>query len=81
MATILTDRSLDFDNLSALIHPRLACLSLVEALRKKGCEVVTNGKNQGKVIWATGVHDLDRISHQLEKILEMESKVKRHYLN
>ena len=56
-----------FDNLSALIHPRLACLSLAEALRKKGCEVVTNGKNQGKVIWATGVHDLDRISHQLEK--------------
>ena len=56
-----------FDNLSALIHPRLACLSLAQALKKKGCEFLLEGKNQGKVIWATGVHDLSRISQKFEK--------------
>lgn len=56
-----------FDNLSALIHPRLACLSLAQALNKKGCEFLLEGKNQGKVIWATGVHDLSRISQKFEK--------------
>ena len=56
-----------FDNLSALIHPRLACLSLAKALNKKGCEFLLEGKNQGKVIWATGVHDLSRISQKFGK--------------
>ena len=56
-----------FDTLSALIHPKLACLSLAKALNKKGCEFLLEGKNQGKVIWATGVHDLSRISQNLEK--------------
>ena len=56
-----------FDTLSAIIHPRLACLSLAKALKKNGCEFLLEGKNQGKVIWATGIHDLRRISKRLEK--------------
>ena len=40
-----------FDTLSAIIHPRLACLSLAQALRNKGCEFLLKGKNQGKVVW------------------------------
>ena len=54
-----------FDTLSAIIHPRLACLSLAQALKNEGCEFLLEGKNQGKVVWATGVHDLSRISKKL----------------
>ena len=54
-----------FDTLSAIIHPRLACLSLAQALKNKGCEFLLKGKNQGKVVWATGFHDLSRISKKL----------------
>ena len=54
-----------FDTLSAIIHPKLACLSLAQALKNKGCEFLLEGKNQGKVVWATGVHDLSRISKKL----------------
>ena len=55
-----------FDTLSAIIQPRLACLSLAQALKNKGCKFLIEGKNQGKVIWATGVHDLSRISRKLD---------------
>ena len=55
-----------FDTLSAIIQPRLACLSLAQALKNKGCKFLLEGKNQGKVIWATGVHDLSRISRKLD---------------
>ena len=56
-----------FDTLSAIIYPKLACLSLAQALKNKGCEFLLDGKNLGKVIWATGIHDLNRISIKLEK--------------
>ena len=36
-------------------------------MKKNGCEFLLEGKNQGKVIWATGIHDLRRISKKLEK--------------
>ena len=55
-----------FDTLSAIIQPRLACLSLAQALKNKGCKFLLEGKNEGKVIWATGVHDLSRISRKLD---------------
>ena len=43
----------------------MACLSLAQALKNKGCEFLLVGKNQGIVVWATGVHDLSRISKKL----------------
>jgi len=46
------------DTLSALIHPRLACAALVQALRAKGVHVTAKGADRGQVLWATGVAGL-----------------------
>ena len=53
-----------FDNLSARINPRDACFSLARAIEKHGGLFETEPiKNlNAKTVWATGVHDLDRIS-------------------
>lgn len=47
------------DTLSALVHPRRACASLVAALAVKGVEVLNDAPEQGKVLWATGVAGLE----------------------
>lgn len=52
-----------YDTLSARINPRAACTSLARALDLHGCPILRDGPDQGTVIWATGVHDLTRISH------------------
>lgn len=52
------------DTLSARMHPRLACASLVKALQNKGVEVVANGQDRGAVIWATGYRGLYDLSAQ-----------------
>ena len=51
-----------FDDLSARINPHAACLALAEALRRLGASISTEGPDQGRVLWASGVHDLARIS-------------------
>lgn len=46
------------DTLSALIHPRHACVALVRALHSRGVDVVPEAPEQGHTLWATGVAGL-----------------------
>lgn len=50
------------DTLSARLHPRQACDALTAALRARGVSISRDGPDQGRVLWATGAQDLDRIS-------------------
>jgi len=50
------------DSLSARINPRAALAALVAAIRAKGGEVVSDGAEQGAVLWATGVAGLVDLS-------------------
>jgi glycine oxidase len=51
------------DTLSARLHPRLALAALAAALRARGGEVVIGeGREEGPVIWATGVDGLAALS-------------------
>ncbi|WP_104018706.1 NAD(P)/FAD-dependent oxidoreductase [Roseovarius nitratireducens] len=51
------------DTLSARLHPRRACEALVAALRERGAEMVREGPQEGRVLWATGVAGLEELSH------------------
>ena len=51
-----------FDTLTGRINPKAACLSLASALTKSGVNITEDGPDQGRCLWATGVHDIDRIS-------------------
>ncbi|MBV2360145.1 FAD-binding oxidoreductase [Thalassococcus sp. CAU 1522] len=53
------------DTLSARMHPRRACASLVAALQARGVEVVPDAEDRGAVIWATGWHGLRDLSADL----------------
>ncbi|THF70306.1 MAG: FAD-binding oxidoreductase [Sulfitobacter sp. SK025] len=46
------------DSLSGLIHPKGACMALVQALAVKGVRVDAEGPDLGQVLWATGVAGL-----------------------
>jgi glycine/D-amino acid oxidase-like deaminating enzyme len=50
------------DTLSARLHPRRACAALVAALRATGAEVVAEGHEAGRVLWATGVAGLQELN-------------------
>ncbi|PIE14035.1 MAG: FAD-dependent oxidoreductase [Rhodobacterales bacterium] len=50
------------DTLSARMHPRMAGRALAAAITARGGEIVEQAPDEGRVIWATGVADLDRIS-------------------
>jgi len=50
------------DTLSARLHPRRACDALVAALHERGAEVLRDGAQQGRVVWATGVAGLEELS-------------------
>ena len=50
------------DTLSARMHPRQACAALVAALAAKGAKLETEGDPEGRIVWATGVTDLNNIS-------------------
>ncbi len=50
------------DTLSARIFPRQACKALAKAISARGGQLVQSGADEGKTIWATGVHDLERMS-------------------
>ena len=51
-----------YDTLSARMHPRQACTALAAAITASGGEVVTDGLQQGAVIWATGVAGLEELN-------------------
>ncbi|WP_297773694.1 FAD-dependent oxidoreductase [uncultured Roseovarius sp.] len=50
------------DTLTARLHPRHACAALVAALRVTGADVAPDGSDEGRVLWATGVADLERLN-------------------
>lgn len=50
------------DTLSALMHPRQAVQALVAALGAKNVTVMRDGRDAGRVIWATGVHGLEALN-------------------
>jgi glycine oxidase len=51
-----------YDTLSALIHPRNACKTMVAALTAKGVMIAQNAEDQGQVVWATGVAGLEEMT-------------------
>ena len=53
------------DTLSARIHPRQACAALAAAFTERGGRILSDAPDQGAVIWATGAHGLDQLSHEL----------------
>ncbi len=50
------------DDLSALLHPRRACASLVAALATKGIAIETDGAATGPTLWATGFAGLEALN-------------------
>jgi glycine/D-amino acid oxidase-like deaminating enzyme len=50
------------DTLSARMHPRMACAALVAALASQGAPILTDAPARGRIVWATGIADLERIS-------------------
>lgn len=57
------------DTLTARLHPRQACTALVTACKARGVEIVTEAEDAGQVVWATGVHDLEEMSHAAGRML------------
>ena len=57
------------DTLSARMHPRRACAALAAALRAKGGEIVSEGPQMGKVVWATGWQGLVEMSEAAGKVI------------
>jgi len=55
------------DTLSGRMFPRRACAALAAALRAKGCEIVAEGAQKGKVVWATGWQGLRDLSEDMGK--------------
>ena len=55
------------DTLSALIHPAQAVESLARALQMSGVPVLTEGKDKGRVIWATGWTGLLALNEALDR--------------
>ncbi|MGR3549486.1 NAD(P)/FAD-dependent oxidoreductase [Pseudooceanicola sp.] len=57
------------DTLSARVHPRKASFALAEALRLCGCDVITDGSEQGVVIHATGVSGLEEMGRNAGRMI------------
>lgn len=57
------------DTLSARVHPRRACAALAAAITARGGEVLTEGKPNGTVIWATGVAGLEELSTEHTRLV------------
>lgn len=58
-----------FDSLSARMHPRLACASLVKALECKGVKISAEGRDQGQVVWATGYKGLEELTAERGRLV------------
>ena len=56
-----------WDNLSALMHPRMACHALASAIVALGGEIVTEGTAEGKILHATGWRGLMELSETVGK--------------
>ena len=54
------------DTLSARINPLAACRVLKIALQEQGVVFLKEGPNLGATVWATGIHDMVRISRVLK---------------
>ncbi|MBU2980534.1 FAD-binding oxidoreductase [Lentibacter algarum] len=50
------------DTLTARIFPKQACEALAKAIEARGGVITTEAEDAGKVVWATGVHDLERMN-------------------
>lgn len=55
------------DTLSARLHPRRACAALAAAISLRGGAIRQTGLPAGRVIWATGVHDLAAMSTKMPR--------------
>ncbi|WP_289043940.1 FAD-dependent oxidoreductase [uncultured Aliiroseovarius sp.] len=55
------------DTLTARMNPRLAAKALAGAVCAKGGEVVAEGREEGRIVWATGWQGLLALSDQLGK--------------
>ena len=54
------------DDLSARLHPRLACAALAGAIVARGGQIIIgDAPDVGPVVWATGVAGLQDLSHDL----------------
>jgi glycine oxidase len=56
-----------YDSLSARIQPRNAIASIAQAIQKSGGEFHRSAADSGKVVWAAGEWDLNRISEYTGK--------------
>ncbi|MBA83595.1 NAD(P)/FAD-dependent oxidoreductase [Thalassobius sp. S69A] len=50
------------DTLTARMHPRMACAALAAAITAKGGHITPDADPEGRILWATGVQDLQEIS-------------------
>lgn len=50
------------DTLSALLHPRRAVDALVAALAAHGVKIESDGPDEGRVLWATGIAGLEALN-------------------
>ena len=57
------------DTLSGLIHPRQACAALVRALTAAGVQIVSEGKDHGPCIWATGTQGLIEMTAKHHRLI------------
>lgn len=55
------------DTLTARLFPRQGGAALAAALRARGVEIVPEARDEGAVLWATGVHDMARLSERFGK--------------
>lgn len=58
-----------FDTLTARLHPRQACAALAAAIRAKGGQIVTEGADEGAVVWATGYEGLQDMTAQHSRMV------------
>ncbi|MGX9356397.1 NAD(P)/FAD-dependent oxidoreductase [Roseobacteraceae bacterium S113] len=57
------------DTLTARLHPRQATQALGAAFVRRGGRIVAQGRDEGHVLWATGVHDLDAMSAAAGRVM------------
>ncbi len=57
------------DTLTARMHPRRACHSLVAALASNDVSIASEGEDAGAVIWCTGVAGLEALNEQHSRMV------------
>jgi glycine/D-amino acid oxidase-like deaminating enzyme len=62
------------DTLTARMHPRLAIAALVAALVARGGEIVSDARDEGRVVWATGWQGLVELSERFGKTVGVPIK-------